>query len=279
MKERLTAFFVSFLLSLPVLAQVPGAGICGAREIDSETSALLESLLADFRNGFQAGKADTVRIPVVFHMVTNGRVGDYPNRVLRKAIDNLNAGFKGTPFRFELARVRRFNNPQWHAECSFDTPNHLAMTRRLAVNPAKNLNVYVCTPGLVTGMSSFPFEFTQGDKRNSIVLHHRALPHGQASVEFSSRGLVLIHEVGHYLGLFHTFSGGCQDLDEVADTPAQAGPTDGCFGFRDTCPAPGADDLNNYMDYANDLCWNHFSPGQIRRMTEMTALFRPALGK
>lgn len=278
MKERLAAFFVSFLLSLPALAQAPGV-MCGAREPDPETSALLESFLEDYRKSFQIEEMATVRIPVVVHLITNGRTGNYPNKVVAKAIANLNAGFAGTPFQFKLAQVRRVNNRQWHEECSIDTPNHLAMTRRLAVNPAKNLNVYVCTPGRVTGMSTFPFELAQGDKRSSIVLHHRALPHAQASVEFSTHGLVLIHEVGHYLGLFHTFSGGCQDLDGVADTPAQALPTNGCFTFRDTCPAPGADDLNNYMDYANDLCWNHFTPGQIARMIEATALFRPALGK
>lgn len=279
MQERLAFFFVLFLLSVPVPVQASGEAMCGVREPDRQTVEFVESLLTDFRKSFRAEEKATVRVPVVVHMITKGREGNYPNKVVERWIDNLNAGFSSTPFQFELVQVNRIHNRQWHEDCGVGTRNHANMTRRLAVNTAKTLNVYVCRPVPATGMGTFPFMFPHGDKRHSVVIHSSAMPHGQGRTEISTHGYVLVHEVGHYLGLFHTFQGGCQNRDEVADTPGQSGPTNGCHGFRDTCPEPGADAVTNYMDYANDLCWDQFTPGQIQRMVEMTALFRPALGK
>ena len=279
MKERLVLSFVLFFLAVALPAQAPGDAMCGVREPDRATTELVESLLTDFRKSFRPGEKATVRVPVVVHMITKGREGNHPNRIVERWIDNLNAGFSGTPFQFELVRINRVNNRQWHEDCAIGTRNHLNMTRRLAVDPAKTLNVYVCRPVPATGMGSLPFMFPQRDKRHSVVIHSSAMPHGQGRTEISTHGYVLVHEVGHYLGLFHTFQGGCEDRDQVADTPGQEAPANGCQGFRDTCPSVGADDVTNYMDYANDLCWDHFTPGQIQRMVEMTAVFRPLLGK
>lgn len=54
-------------------------------------------------------------------------------------------------------------------------------------------------------------------------------------------------------GLFHTFQDGCLGGDMVDDTPAQAGPTDGCPATRDSCPLHvGLDPIHNYMDYSDE---------------------------
>ena len=50
---------------------------------------------------------------------------------------------------------------------------------------------------------------------------------------------------------------GCSGGDLVTDTPAENEPYYGCIpgDVRDTCPQiSGNDPINNYMDYANDLC-------------------------
>ena len=78
----------------------------------------------------------------------------------------------------------------------------------------------------------------------------------------------MIHETGHWLGLYHTFQGGCSAQgDLVADTPSEAEPELRVRPTRDTCAAdPGFDPVTNFMDYSLDLCMNRFSAGQVQRI-------------
>jgi hypothetical protein len=74
-----------------------------------------------------------------------------------------------------------------------------------------------------------------------------SLPGGHA--EPFNLGDTLTHEVGHWLGLFHTFQGGCSKPgDSVADTPQQAdgGNIFDCTPSLDTCAAPGTDLVRNF---------------------------------
>lgn len=71
------------------------------------------------------------------------------------------------------------------------------------------------------------------------------------------------------MGLLHTFEGytcsGSGDL--IDDTPTESEATEGCPTGKDSCPNhPGADPVNNYMDYSTDLCFTEFTAGQETRM-------------
>jgi Pregnancy-associated plasma protein-A len=95
-----------------------------------------------------------------------------------------------------------------------------------------------------------------------------------------SLGKTATHETGHWLGLLHTFQGGCNNKgDCVAATPDERFPASGSPEGLDTCPAPGNDPIHNYMDYSDDSCYDQFTQGQAERMHNFYAYFRADGGR
>ena len=89
------------------------------------------------------------------------------------------------------------------------------------------------------------------------------------------RGRTLTHEIGHWLGLYHPFQGGCTNIssrtDQVDDTPPVDEPSYGCTAGQNpnTCnnDFPNEiDNVENFMDYANGGCMNMFTQGQKTRV-------------
>ncbi|OIQ21713.1 MAG: hypothetical protein BM557_02635 [Flavobacterium sp. MedPE-SWcel] len=81
-------------------------------------------------------------------------------------------------------------------------------------------------------------------------------------------GRTTTHEIGHSLGLIHTWgptfnNSSCNSSDHCADTPTSSGPNGGCSANY-SC---GSNDMiENYMDYTNDACMNIFTQDQKERM-------------
>jgi hypothetical protein len=108
------------------------------------------------------------------------------------------------------------------------------------------------------------------------VLQYGTLP-GGFLVRYD-RGRTATHEIGHYLGLFHTFQGGGSEPgDDVDDTPAEAIAAYGCPEGRNSSAGPGEDPIHDFMDLSDDACLTGFTPGQGARTRALVSIYRPSL--
>jgi len=215
-------------------------------------------------------------IPVAFHIITWGGVGDVTDRELADQVRALNQGYSGSGYRFVLSSVDRTANKNWFTMAP-GTGSEKQAKQALAIDPAHHLNVYTCNPGKnLLGWAYFPFSAPEDSYIHGVVMHYGTVPGGFLAPY--DLGGTLVHESGHYLGLFHTFQGGCVEPgDEVDDTPFEASPAFGCPAGRNTCAQPGDDPIRNYMDYTDDACYTEFTPDQIARINSIAPVYRPSL--
>lgn len=220
-------------------------------------------------------RAKTVTIPVYIHVVHDGDTGNVSQVAIDDQIDVLNAAFKKRGFQFELEGVTRTDKRSWFKKCERRNA-YRKMTRRLAEDTTRNLNIYICRPGGgILGFAYLPGSSVSGTAQDGLVLLHSTLPGGSAAPY--NLGDTGTHEVGHWLGLLHTFQNGCSDGDQVSDTPAEKSAAYGCPVGRDTCEGGGVDPIYNFMDYTDDACMNEFTKKQGKRMRQQTKALRSEL--
>ena len=228
----------------------------------------------------RAPSSFSVAVPVWFHVITDGALGDVSNADVQNQMQVLNGAFSanGTGFSFNLVGITRTNNPTWYRLQSGGAEH--AMKQALKTGGDGTLNVYASSAGGYLGYAYLP-EITNTAQAylDGIVIDWETMP-GVSSTwaGVADEGDTLVHEAGHWLNLEHTFFGQCNKSgDFVDDTPAQKSASSGCPVGNDTCPTkPGLDPIHNYMDYSDDDCISEFTPGQTQRMRDAWILWRAA---
>jgi hypothetical protein len=235
-------------------------------------------------------------IPLVFHIVQHPSDPIVPDAFLINQINALNLDFSGRnldnyrvpiefkpfqgnfPYRFCLAAnidsspfiIRRYTDQKNIGLSDSLYSNETGGST--ALDPKRYLNIWIAAMGdYIGGVASQPDNELPG--RSGIVINPLFFS-AMANARYNL-GRVLTHEIGHYLGLDHTWGPGygCDLDDGIEDTPTQEEPYFGCPDHP-AVSCGTADMFMNFMDYVDDRCMLMFTEGQIARMLTSIELYR-----
>jgi hypothetical protein len=228
----------------------------------------------------------TYQIPVVVHVIThkNGS-GFISDAMVESQIDILNEDFSALPgsngapgtdtnVEFFLATtdpsgnptngITRHENNKWFND-------QQAYYNAIGWDTTRYLNIYTNLAGGNLGYAYVPSGGgVVGQNWDGVRILWSSFGANAPIGPPYNLGRTTTHEVGHYLGLYHTFDGGCVSTsgcngngDLICDTNPEASPN----GFpcdRVTCGS--SDPTHNYLDYSDDICMYEFTEEQTRRM-------------
>lgn len=201
------------------------------------------------------------------------------------AVARLNADF--APWRIQFVAEANFISSTRYRYLDPNTESS-GMKRTYADSPATKLNVYVVNTGSGVSWGTYPWTPDALGAQGGVVMHESWF------VAATTLPTICTHEVGHCLGLWHTFHGvdevpPCGDCYEAAGrTPADGditgdrcsdtNPTpqnsNNCFDPPGTDPCSGSPWVStpylNYMGYSH-TCPIEFTAQQAGRMHCWTA--------
>ncbi|MCK8500157.1 zinc metalloprotease [Myxococcus fulvus] len=245
------------------------------------------------------------RIPVVVHLISDAACanGNISDALVHSQITVLNEDFRaltGTPgaagmdskLEFFLATedpagnpttgIQRYCNTTWYQDQG-------SYWNTIAWDPTRYLNLYTNSAGGSRGYVPFlPADpaGAVGQPQDRVVINWRAFGRVGPVVPYHN-GRTVTHEVGHYLGLFHTYYEGCGIAtapacyttgDRICDTAPNVTSHKGCPVGLTSCggaPVP----VQNYMELTDDACMTGFTAEQVQRMRCTLASYRSTLAQ
>ena len=272
---------------------------CGSHKFTKqllEQQGLSTDLLHQLPTVQSVERGGPLNVPVVVHVVWNTAAENVPTSTINALISELNADYSGTNtdlgtvrptfqgvvgnpgFQFCLAQVDpsgnattgivRVNTSETWFDPDAETDNmKMAPNGSPAWDPTRYLNIWIC-------------DITSGASGSTITVGYAYLPVGGV-VGTSIDGLVVdydygtsvgartaTHEIGHYLGLLHTFDegGACVNSDGFTDTPTSNSPTFSCSNTS-LMKCGVLTQYENFMDYSN--CTVMFTDQQAAYMTSV----------
>ncbi|GAB4341879.1 MAG: hypothetical protein Kow0089_16540 [Desulfobulbaceae bacterium] len=224
-------------------------------------------------------------IPVWFHVIyrSDGE-GNIPASAINAQLNVLNQDFRAkantpgadgfdTRIQFTLAGITRTMNDTW-----FNDEDNAGYTSALNRDPDRYVNIYTNTAGGYLGYAIFPQQGA-GLSVDGIVMNYQTVGGRNNGYLIYDQGRTLVHEMGHYLGLLHTFDGNaCSNSyttgDLVKDTPAENTEHYAC---TQTTTCGSSDPIHNYMNYTPDSCMTEFTREQANRLVCSLVNYRPSL--
>ena len=268
---------------------------CATRQISDEEANAIQNKIGPYIAerarilGLQyKGKPDSPggspgdEVPVVtggvidtyFHVIHDGTSGILGQSYINAQMSVLNSAYAGTGWSFQLVSIDSTNNPAWFNMLPGSKEEAQAKAA-LRIGTAESLNIYTANPsGGYLGWATFPSNYQSNPDYDGVVILYSSLPGGTAAPY--NEGDTAVHEVGHWLGAYHTFQGACQEKrgDFVADTPAEKSAAFGCPIGRDSCRGIGLDPIQNFMDYVDDYCMIEFTTEQDERFDTHYSAYR-----
>jgi len=272
---------------------------CGFKDKDTKEHAEIDAAVSThMARARTMSKTDEIIVDVYWHVLQNSNGdGECSDEVIDKSIQILNDAYGGvessypecsasgqsftyesipsSPFKFVLKGTTRVTNDGAH---NLDSDESESYRENERVGDCSDLNIFTGSTnylGFAYLPSSCPIggSYQNPGKFDAVMLNYESLPEG--GLAQYNQGDTATHEVGHWLGLSHTFDGGCSSNgDSVADTAPEESAANGCPVGRDTCSGGGEDPIHNFMDYSDDCCMYRFTPGQISRMVSQVRTFR-----
>lgn len=256
---------------------------CATYTPTDDEAVAIEAILGNAETAERPPVRGVVYVQTWFHVINNGSGtsnGDVPQTWIDNQLAVLNNAYSGatgganTIFRFQLAGVTRTTNATWFT-MSDGSSAEAAAKAALRRGDATTLNIYTASPGGgILGWATFPWWYAGNPTDDGVVILYASMPGGSAAPY--NLGDTATHEIGHWLGCYHTFQGACSgNGDYVSDTPYERSPAYGCPVGRDSCRnKSGLDPIRNFMDYTDDSCMYEFTVGQGSRMDTMSWTYR-----